>query len=386
MKIGNIQIKKRFIVFAVAVLLALVIIVSVCTNAILKTRIYWGVLDENRFSNGLIIRDETVYSFGEYGRLDYTRQEGNQVAAGDVIAELYSTNYIQSKLDDLNSQRRNIANYQKNIMKTIMDADLTQLELEISSAKEQLKEKALEGDNAGAARINRRLQELYVKQDRLLREKTRTDEHLTTLYAQEEALMSTISQWKTEITAQSEGVLCTSIDGLEQRVNADKITSLSIADIRAAFQAKKEARIGEGCRVVNTEKWYIALICHENPTLEVNKTYRLYQRGNASPITATFLSQIPDGGEYICLFECGGAMGDLINVRSTQFSIGEAVEGLIVPSSAVVTQDQLQGIYIEENGKKVFVYVQVVASFNGKSVVRPLPDGDGPYLGQTVYR
>ena len=41
---------------------------------------------------------------------------------------------------------------------------------------------------------------------------------------------------------------------------------------------------------------------------------------------------------------------------------------------------------IEENGKKVFVYVQVVASFNGKSVVRPLPDGDGPYLGQTVYR
>lgn len=386
MKIGSIQIKKRFIVFALAVILALVIIVSLCADAILKTRVYWGVIDENSFSHGVIIRDEKVYPFGDYGRLDYMLQDGVNVVSGDLMAEMYSVGYIQSKLDDLNSQRRNIAKYQKNIMKSIMDADLTQLELEISSEKELLKEKALAGENAEAARINRHLQELYVKQDKLLREKTRADAHLNTLYAQEEALVATIAQWKSEVKADTDGVFCTSVDGFEESIGAGKINTLSVDDIRAALRGDKKAEIGKGCRVVNTDKWYIALVCSYNPTLTVNETYTLYQRGSATPVKATFLSQISDGGDYVCLFECGGDMGDLINVRTTQFSIGEAVEGLIVPSSAVTIQDQIQGIYVEKSGKKEFVPVRVVASANGKTVIQPLPDGKGPYLGQTVFR
>ncbi|MBS7262329.1 MAG: hypothetical protein KIG36_01840 [Eubacteriales bacterium] len=385
-KIGKLQVKKRFILFLVAALILICVTVSVCVNAAVKAEIYWGVLNDAEFFSGVVIRDETFYPYGEYGRLDRAAREGDVVCAGALIAELYSPDYIASKLDDLASQRRNIVNYQRNIMKTVNDEELKRVEGEIATLRSRLASAALNGQNESTVTAGAELEALLARQNELLRLKAKADEHLTTLYTLEAALEKTVSVWKSELTAQRDGILSYQSDGLEKTLNVQDISSLSVAEIFSVLNMKNRSSGEEGYRIVNTEKWYIALVCAKNPNLILGDRYDLYRRGSAVPVSGQYISETHDGGKTICLFECAGEMGGLIDARTAMFFIGGSVEGLIVPTSAVFTVNGLKAIQVDNKGKRETVYVKVIASSGEQTVVRPMPDATEPYIGQKVYR
>lgn len=388
MRIGNIRIKKRF--FIITVVLAAIVILGIIgiINSSAVSKLEWGVLKENQFLDGIVLRDETTFSIGQYGRIDYLKYEGDTVAEGDVIANKYSTDYIELRLKDLENTRKQIESYQRQIMNTVVNEDLDKLDVDISNKIKEISEAQSKDDYSSAIKKKIELDLMLEQRRTLLREKTKADFHLQELYDEEKRYEDTINQWKTEITAPSDGILSFYSDGLEESLpfdNIDDVFKLDLKDIMA--KAKSSAKENQAVyRIVNTEKWYIVLVSEINPVLTAGSEVELYQHGSDKAINAKFIKESKEGSLYICVFEVEAEMGDLANTRVTQFSINKPNEGLIVDNSAIKTKDGLQGIYIKENGKKEFVYVQVVATAGNKSIITGLPDGVQPKAGQTVYR
>ena len=388
MRIGNVKIKKRFFIITVVIVAAVILSLVSIINASSVTTLQWGVLKEGQFLDGLILRDETTFAIGQYGRLDYLKYEGDTVSEGDVIANKYSTDYIELRLKDLEATRKSIESYQRQIMNSVVNEDLEKLDVDIDNKIKEITEAQSAGNHSSALKKKIELDLMISQRRALLKEKTKADFHLQELYDQEKRFEDTINQWKTEIAAPSDGILSFHSDGLESTLPFDDINSvfsLDLKDVMAKAQAA-EASSQAVYRLINTEKWYIVLTSEVNPVLTAGSNVELYQHGSDRVINAKFINGSNNGALYVCVFETSADMGDLANTRVTRFSINKPNEGIIVDNSIIKIKDGLQGIYLKENDKKEFVHVQVVATAGTRSIITGLPGGIQPKAGQIVYR
>ena len=102
---------KRNIIIAAAVLVVLIAVILICT---LQTSIYIAKSETIPFeykTQGVIIRNERLYKADVSSKTTLIAKEGAAVSKGDAIAEIYTSDYSQSVVDDLNSCEKKILDY-----------------------------------------------------------------------------------------------------------------------------------------------------------------------------------------------------------------------------------------------------------------------------------
>ena len=339
----------------------------------------------------VLIRDEHVMASDSTARVEYIAPENSLVATGDVVANLYTTGYSESLLNNLEATRSKIQEYHKQLLNNIVDADLNRLDQLVDMMALEFKNLITHQATGNLKNVTAQLETAMVRRQEYLRQNKRTDNKLTKLYEEENARMSSIQSWRKVSNADRDGVVSFYLDGYENDLTPATIKSLTIQDIRAvlggaALATTQNTRQTGICRIVDQSKWYVAVLIEGNnwtPMVGQDNYYMMMEGFDDLTFNAAVTSVQKDNGITLAVFEINNPMGPLIYRRTGRAQFSITLQGLAVRTEALYNDNGQMGVWVYDMPGGTFVPVEVLSTNGNIAMIQPLVDGSLE-LGQTV--
>lgn len=341
-----------------------------------------GSTSETRFMQAVIMRDETVASMDGNSTMVFVAEEGQTLQAGDEIAYIYSAGYSTKEMKKLETIRQDIRAYHTTILSNIVDAELDRLDSNVHYLANQMK--ALVKGQATGSIMNLEIQLTEAMQTRqeYLRQNRREDTKLNSLYEDETKREASISSWRSVETAQEDGIVSFYMDGYEQYLSPENLANITIDGVKSVLAGQtadgSSSRLTTNIyRLVNADRWYVLLLCSDatfNPATGQN--FWLQMEGFEDvAYQSTVESVLKSGNETLTVLSVDDPMGPMLNQRKGNVKISAEVNGLYVPIGAIMTENNLTGVYVYDGAGGSFVPVQVVSTDGNTALVKPTVDG-----------
>ena len=339
----------------------------------------------------ILIRDEAVTASDSTARVEYIAPENSLVAQGDNVANLYTTGYSEGLLDNLETTRKKIQDYHKQLLANIVDADLDRLDDVVNYMALEFKHLITRQNSGNLKTVASQLETAMVNRQEYLRQNKRGDNKLTKLYDEESARLSGIQSWRKAATAQQDGVVSFYIDGYENDLTPAALKTLSIADVRAVLSGSslentRQTRTTGIYRIVDQNHWFVAVLASGNTWTPVvgQDNYFMQLEGFDDLIyTASVYSVQKEGDTTLAVFEIKDPIGPLIYRRSGKAQFNIELTGLSVRVEALYNQNGQMGVWVYDVPGGTFVPVEVLSTDGSIAMIQPLVDG-ALQLGQTV--
>jgi len=353
-----------------------------------------GFSTDNQTVDLVIIRDELVSSYEGLERVEYIASEGQQVAVGTPIADIYTTSYIQKELSKLSSTRESIRAYHLTLFEESTDASLDRLGENVALKARELKSLVSGRATGNLAILEDDLRETMSARQSYLRTNRLEDTKLQQLYADEEKRESSIVSWKTSATADRAGIVSFYFDGYETVLTRDTFADLSIDVLHrilagdTSMQAPKSKRSEQVYRIVASDEWYVALLSRDTSWSPVTGQELSFQMDGFEDITytGTVAGVQRSGSEVIIQLAVSEPIGPLVSQRTGSARVGIHITGLSVPIRALTLQNGQYGVWVQGSyGITSFVQVNVLSQDRSKglALVQPM-QSDALWEGQTV--
>ena len=339
----------------------------------------------------VLIRDEHVIESDSTARVEYIAPENSLVSTGDVVANLYTTGYSESLLNNLEATRSKIQEYHKQLLNNIVDADLNRMDQVVDMMALEFKNLITHQTKGNLKSVTAQLETAMVKRQEYLRQNKRADNKLTKLYEEENARMTSIQSWRKVSNADRDGVVSFYLDGYEKDLTPATVNSLTIQDIRtvlggaplATTQATRQNGI---CRIVDQDKWYVAVLIEGNnwtPMVGQDNYYMMMEGFDDLTFNAAVTSVQKDSGVTLAVFEVNNPIGPLIYRRTARAQFSITLQGLAVRAEALYNDNGQMGVWVYDVPGGTFVPVEVLSTNGNIAMIQPLVDGSLT-LGQTV--
>jgi len=389
------RVRGRFYAFVLVFLILVGWGVFGISRLLQPPRIGWGSLETNQKLVGLVLRDEIMVQSGEFARIDCIATEGQRVKQGDEVAILYKSGYTAKDMDNLIVLQESIKDYQeKNIIKDTKDSELEELTEKIDTLKDKISQKVIAGDVRNLMQDEGELKQLMsVRKTRMAAVvEPEVDSILENMYQQADDLQAKIDTSKEIIYASGAGQISFFLDRFESKLSNDTLPLLQpndIVQLQKQIVAKEtkgqvsasgvQVDAGETiCRLVNSENWYILLVLRRNENTLV--------KGNPCAITLegveaqTIETQVEDirseGRNDLIILRANVPIGELLQLRKVQCSIGRSVEGFLVPNKYIKQENGKAFVLIKQNKETILAEIEVLASDEKESVVRVPQDSE----------
>ena len=339
----------------------------------------------------VLIRDEHVIESDSPARVESIAPENSLVSAGDVVANLYTTGYSESLLDNLEATRSKIQAYHKQLLNNIVDADLNRMDQVVDMMALEFKNLITHQTMGNLKNVTAQLETAMVKRQEYLRQNKRADNKLTKLYEEENARMTSIQSWRKVSNADRDGVVSFYLDGYESDLTPATIGSLTIQDVRTVMGgaplATTHTTSQNGiCRIVDQDKWYVAVLIEGNnwtPMVVQDNYYMIIEGFDDLTFNAAVTSVQKDNGVTLAVFQVDNPMGPLIYRRTGRAQFSITLQGLAVCTEALYNDNGQMGVWVYNVPGGTFVPVEVLSTNGNISMIQPLVDGSLE-LGQTV--
>lgn len=340
----------------------------------------------------VIARDETLYDVEGMTRIDYIAEEGSRLYKGNVICRVYSSGYNQTEINKLQNYRSSIQQYHKEqVMRSYIDAQLEKLNSQVDTLSLEVRT-LVQGQGSGSLNnLESQLNSAINARQNYLRQKYPDDQTLSSLYDEESRQLKKIESWTTTYDAKEECIVSFYTDGYELNVNAETYEELTPAQVRAVLSGQQleidvVSRGREPIfRTVKPEKWYALMISSEKDWNPIpGQSYKMQMEGFDGLVDATVDSFSRSGGELLVRMEIASEVTPILNVRSCRVVVGEFVDGVNVPVSALYTQSNMMGVVVTELGTETFVPVTVISRDEKTAFVRSIYAGSPLQAGKTV--
>ena len=345
-----------------------------------------GPLSSRYTGDGLVVRDETVYTQEGVSQIEYAVAEGSRVARGTVVAKVYSSGFSAKEWTTLNNYRTQIKDYHKTLISSA-DSD-SKLINQMSSIRERAMEAQQLVQGAGGSLIEQEqsLKEAMQELQIYLRQKYPDDQKLSRLYDDENNQLQRISSWTKQYAAASDGMVSFYTDGFENALNMANYQSYTPAEVRQMVKGVVPAEQGTRSRntvsvyrVVRENPWAVLMLCNEMDWTPV--TGRMYQlrieNFDNTTVWATVDSFTRSGGEMLVRLRITDptALQSVLYIRSCRMQLGESVESLMVPSRAIYLQEGRKGVVIDTEGGEYWMGVEVTHDDGQDAYI--IPDNPG---------
>ena len=391
----HVRIQARFYVFLILlVLIALMLFLWLNQRNRLGTTaiVTQSSLGSQYQGQIVIVRDETLYDAEGVTRIDYVAEEGSHLYNGGVICRVYSSGYNQTEINKLESYRSAIQQYHKEqVMQNYVDAQLDRLNSQIDALALEIRT-LVQGQGVGSLNnLETQMTSALNSRQNYLRQKYPQDLTLSSLYQQESQQLKKIESWTTTYDAKEECIVSFYTDGYESTVNAETYEELTLSQVRSvlAGQQLETDVVSRGrtavFRTVQPDVWYALLVSSErnwNPVLD--QTYKMQLEGFDNPVDATVISFTRSGGDLLVRMEIDGDVESVLNLRTSRVVVGEFVDGVNVPVSALYVQNNMIGVVVSELGVDTFVPVTVISQDETTAFVRSIYTGSPLQAGKTV--
>ncbi len=386
------RVTGRFYLFLVALLvIAFLLLRPLLATHSKETVIMMANAAQSQTVDCVIIRDEAVFASDSTARVEYIAPEDSLVAEGDEVANLYTTGYSESLLDNLEKTRKKIQDYHKQLLANIVDNELNKLDGVVNYMAMELKSLITRQTTGNLKTVTSQLETAMVNRQDYLRQNKRGDNKLTKLYDEESARLSGIQSWRKAATAQQDGVVSFYIDGYENDLTPAALKTLSIADVRAVLSGSslentRQTRTTGIYRIVDQNHWFVAVLASGNTWTPVvgQDNYFMQLEGFDDLIyTASVYSVQKEGDTTLAVFEIKDPIGPLIYRRSGKAQFNIELTGLSVRVEALYNQNGQMGVWVYDVPGGTFVPVEVLSTDGSIAMIQPLVDG-ALQLGQTV--
>lgn len=374
-------------VFAI---IALYLIAQLGSMAINRTEINvetvaYGTIDTPISRQGLIVRDEYVVKSNRTGTPFYQYAAGDYVTKDAVVCEVKDTASTDVLEDKLESIDKDILESQKN------RSDLSAFADDIAHIEQQM------GDSVASFAgysMKSNASYLYTMRSQLENYMSQRNEiwlsedvaSLSQLSEEKNAYEQQLSENMSSITATESGILAMSYDGLEETLQPDKISEITVGSASGNEQMttiSKVRTVAEGdplFRIVKSNQWFI--VTNFNPQdvadWEEKDVYTLNLTGEngAVSLKGVVYSLRPGETETTVVFSCFTHMDAFINQRTVSFSLeSQNIQGLKIPNDAIVEKSLLKipldcltesngstGVLLSNGSNAKFVPVTVTSS------------------------
>ncbi len=381
---SNRQPTGKFFLFMILLLGAItyIIISSVRPSRQHYEQVTAATESDTRSVQAVIIRDEQVVSMDSNSTLVYVAPEGAYLSAGEEIAYVYSAGYSVKQMEKLETIRQSIRDYQTEILADIVDTKLDRLNDEVHSIALQLKRLVNQSSTGSLSGLVTQLNAAIEARRSHLSQNSREDTKLTTLYEQESKQESTILSWRSVETAPGACVVSFYLDGYEEAVNAASLDKMTIDQMRAVLAGRSlsasSSRLTTNIyRLVSPGTWYVAALCSDQNFNPVTGQQFFFQMDGFEDLVyeCTVDSVQKQGNDRLVILEVSDPIGPLLNQRSGSATISAQMDGLYVPSGALLVENGQQGVRKYDGVSYTFVPVEVILSSSGRTLVAPLVAG-----------
>ena len=386
------RVTGRFFVFLLALLvIAFLILRPRLFPGSKETVIMMANADQRQTVDCVIIRDESVTLAESTARVEYISPENSLVTADTTVANLYATGYSESLLNSLETTRKKIQDYHKQLLANIVDSQLQELDQRVNRKAIEFKNLITRQTIGNLKTVASQLETEMVRRQEYLRQNKRGDSKLTKLYDEENTRLSSIQSWRTVSNADRDGVVSFYIDGYETDLTPDSLNALSIAQVRQVLAGERlentRQTLNNGIyRIVNQNRWYVAVLYRGNtwtPMVGQDNYFIQMEGFDDLTYTASVYSVQKENDSTLAIFEVRDPIGLLIYRRTGKAQFSITLTGLSVRVEALYNENGQMGVWVYDVPGGTFVPVEVLSTDGSIAMIQPMVEG-ALQLGQTV--
>lgn len=210
----------------------------------------------------------------------------------------------------------------------------------------------------------------------------RSDTKLIKYYDEEKQKISAIDAWRNTMLACEGGVVSFYLDGYENDLRADKVSELTIDQMRKVISGEKLSEVSvrdeiNVARVVNQDHWYLMVISDDGKWNPVNgQAYSFQMIGFEDLLYSGTVKSVQKMGQTVMAqLEINEPLGPLMYQRSGKAAIGANLSGLQVPAKAIVRQNGQTGVLLYDVPGGTFIPVEVLSESKDYVLIMPLVEG-----------
>lgn len=404
--IGNRRVKFRFFIILALLIGGIFYLLTFHKSASAYSSISYGKLDMVYNGFAVIIRDEKVYTAPAHGKAVFLVSEGSRVETNQPVAVLYKENYDEVIVKQLYDIQEKIIEYQQNrLMDQVVNSDLITINEDIDSSVSQIQELVSEGKYSSLGVLESQLRVLLENKQKLLDYQTEPDFYLTELYNREASLMAQIEAWTIRLQSPSFGYISFFVDGWEHVIDKDSIGKITLADLENIFansvndtsksgfsgspaleQETAEVQMEEPFfKIVDpSDEWYAVLKCDDSEIFLQQGDIVEAVFDDQEKMSAIVTHVHKENNQSILVLQFSTGMDKIISKRVSPLEIRKTVEGLMVPTGALHNNRGVQGVYVKDKDKNIFIETSIQALSNGFAIVESVSDEQALQLHDQV--
>jgi hypothetical protein len=322
-------------------------------------------------ANAFVLRDETLIpaNVGS-GIIDYTREDGESVSVGGVVAKVYATEqdveneFKLQKINDKIAQLQQAGTYQDTTA-----IDLTVLDGEIDSSLLNLADAASVSDINSLDDASHDLLDLLNKKQLATGAVKDFNSQIADLQKQAAALSSKTDGSIKNITSPVTGCFVSSVDGYEGMYDISNILNIKPADIQKLESAKPAVKSGYAGKVVSQYQWDVVCVLSPDDAQKLKvgdqiSVQFLLSSEKEVPVTVTAINKI--GNSSAVVLQCSYMTSRLAVMRKQSIQIvTRDITGIKVDNEYIHIINGQKGVYVLKGNTAEFRQIVPVYSGNG---------------------
>ncbi len=346
-------------------LILIMLLTTVCVWSVLKIKEFFtkpevstqivntGTLDMSEAFEGIIVRNEKVYTSEVTGTIQYNIGEGEKIKKEGIVYAVISDEShlaeVESEKEQVDLQLYNAADKRKDI--SYYQDEASVIAEDFSSKMENYYKNinmpttdyiyALRGqldDNV------KDLTELYTKEQNVLN---------TTVGEKANSIASNLEKYKSVQKTSESGIISYKMDG-EEGLGYEQIGKLDYSTYNKIFKKTATENLVKTYvekdepvyKLILDNTWYIVSYVgtEKNEVFKEGENYTLsFETLNGGEISFSLVSKVEEGNKLRLVFKTQEQIGQFLNMRQVHFSIGNKDEsGLKIPLKAIVEQRLLK--------------------------------------------
>ncbi|MEG1524056.1 MAG: HlyD family efflux transporter periplasmic adaptor subunit [Clostridia bacterium] len=393
---SRVKIKGRFflILFGAVGLLALIVVLILGGRG--RGEIQFGSISVEMDVTAAIVRDEKVIMTEPYEKIAFNVVEGQTVANGDLIAQVYKRGYQDETMISLINLQKQIYAYQLQLLGGQQPQELIDINERIHTVEGQIRATSRNETSLDMLTLEQTLKGLQIERINLLQVLLTADPSLNNMYAELNAQLATQESWKRDIKNESgSGLVSFYFDGYEKVLCCEKLNTINAALVNSVVKGGNTANTADSTsesplyRIIANTHWYLAFATKAAEPLRLaeGESYTVqfidYSEQEYSAVAReTTVSE----NSVVNLLEFNTDIGKLAGVRTVAIKIKKAAQGLVVPLNAIVIDKGIPGININYGDAPLRVEIDILAKDDKKAVIRAKNEADTLAAGQKFIK
>jgi len=351
-------------------------------------------------TSAVVVRDEfVIYNEAAAGRtVDHVPVEGEKVAAGGLLATLYTTENGLAAKHDIQKLETEIEQLRYVLNSTGNPGDNARLDSQVLDALVDLRASTASGDLSSLEDQTLSLRTLVFRRDFTYGDFTA--DHINVLIMDKQnqlaARRADLGSISTSVYAPRSGIFSSCVDGLEEALTSKALTWASPSMLRTLSNQYAPTGSTAVCKLVASSTWYLAATVTEEQAkaFEEGLSYSVLFSHDWSGDVKMKLDRIsePEDGQVLLVFSCRTDLSSITQLRRQVVDISSTTyTGLSVPRQAlrVITKTvtnaetgkeevvEETGVYVLTGAAAEFKKVKILWQDDERFLVEPIMESHG---------